>query len=364
MEGDTFLVDDVHGLVYCPVPKVGCSFWKRVFAILDGKHKSSYLFNLSSVSIHNTRAAYDGLKQKPLLMKYFLLQSSTKFMFVRDPYERLFSGYIDKIFTPNALGGRLSQQISPNSDHQTSCATDATFTEFLRYVTHSNSVNQHFKPAYSTCFPCHMDYDVIGKMETFRQDTESILKSAGVDPRSVFGSVSSFDENSDLSIMRDVAARTFQCLPRCGGCMSKWQVMRRMWATFQVRGYLSINVTFPLSPVKSEKVTLSQVQDLLKDAYRSSGDHSVTKRQRKAAMMETYYSVPRTVLKELEAYVRVDCALFGYDCSVESRFNESSRPVPVFHLDTLLGRVQSNTTKPKPRAKTIAAINYDRRHLQ
>ena len=104
----------------------------------------------------------------------------------------------------------------------------------------------------------------------------------------------------------------------------------------QVRGFLSIHRKFPLSVSEAKRTTLQQFQALVKAAYRQSGDRGVVKRQRQLALQEAYHNVPRSLLAQVQRYVAEDCELFGYDCSIESRFNVSDKPEPVFHLDQLL----------------------------
>ena len=105
---------------------------------------------------------------------------------------------------------------------------------------------------------------------------------------------------------------------------------------FQVRGFLSIHRKFPLSVSEAKRTTLQQFQALVKAAYRQSGDRGVVKRQRQLALQEAYHSVPMSLLAQVQRYVAEDCELFGYDCSIENRFNMSDKPEPVFHLDQLL----------------------------
>ena len=242
-----YLLDDKHHLVYCFVPKNACSFWKRVFSILDGKHKGSAVFNLSSVAIHTSRA-FDRLGgDRSFIELYHFLQSSKKIMFVRDPYERLFSGYIDKLFSPCSMTREEVKVIRlfRENETNTACQPGVSFTEFLQYVTNQRSVgvNPHFGRQYPACLPCHVDYDYIGKLETFQQDAEYILKEAAhIDPREVFGASEQFEENSDLNIINDVAKRSFK---RCNfnkTCVSRYNVLLRLWVTFQVGYYGRMHV--------------------------------------------------------------------------------------------------------------------------
>ena len=104
----------------------------------------------------------------------------------------------------------------------------------------------------------------------------------------------------------------------------------------QIRGFLSIHRKFPLSVSEAERTTEQQFQALVKAAYIQSGDRSVVKRQRQLALQEAYHSVPRSLLAQVQRFVAEDCDLFGYDCAIESRFNVSDKPEPVFHFDKVL----------------------------
>ena len=42
-------------------------------------------------------------KDLGFLKLHSVIQNSDKFMFVRDPYSRVLSGYVDKLFSPNTM---------------------------------------------------------------------------------------------------------------------------------------------------------------------------------------------------------------------------------------------------------------------
>ncbi|KAK7497986.1 hypothetical protein BaRGS_00010857, partial [Batillaria attramentaria] len=221
------------------------------------------------------------------------------------------------------------------------CQLNVTFADFVRYVTNDVGVgvNYHFMPIYRKCSPCKMDFTFVGKMESFREDVDAVLKWAGVDlAQLVDGDDDSFDKESDVSIMRDVMLRTLSQMNRYSPCFSAGQMLRRLWATFQIRGYLSIEEPFPLTDEQAAQVSSLSFFALLNEAYIRSGSPELRKGQRRAAMLEAYYTLPRDLLSKLESFVDRDCKLFGYDCSVESRFNPKKRPEPMFHFDQLLGK--------------------------
>ncbi|XP_070208075.1 uncharacterized protein [Littorina saxatilis] len=450
--GGQYLVDNAHSLLYCPIEKVGSSFWKRVFAILtkDGhvQHNASRsVFDHSGVAVHRLRGAAK-LWAKDLLTSKLSFHNFTKFVFVRDPYERLFSGFIDKLFTPTfetlimsrdvllsstktlkGIHGQFRQakhneanqytmaqpdreeRLSARSgDHDSEITapeegvasylgrgnmqygfeergpvfrledihkTDSeiqdddehsfrihrreqlirerqkkkmfrddtnspyhmhvSFEQFVHHVIGGVRVNEHFLPMSTRCPPCFFRYDVIGRMKTFKDDVNFILNSAGVDPEDVIGSDSSFDHDSDANILRDVTLRTFSVMRKYQLHMTRWEMLRRTWVAFQIRGFLSTQRHFPLTSQQANVITEQDFIHLVNQAYAQSGPREIRMHQRKAAMLEAYYDLPRNLLNKLEAYVDLDCKLFGYDCSVESRFNLKDRPTHVFHFNDLLG---------------------------
>ena len=82
---------------------------------------------------------------------------------------------------------------------------------------------------------------------------------------------------------------------------------------------------------------------MARQAYRQSGpDRALIKAQRKQALLEAYYSVPRSLLQRVQDYVSDDCLLFDYQHDVEERFKPSMRPAkPIFHMNEALGLEQA-----------------------
>ena len=88
-------VSNQRKYIYCSNPKAACSSWKLTLLRLTGK-------DLSRVrNVHNWRITdkilkraehYNAAQIETRLKKYF------KFMFVREPLERLVSAYLDKCF--------------------------------------------------------------------------------------------------------------------------------------------------------------------------------------------------------------------------------------------------------------------------
>jgi hypothetical protein len=125
-------------------------------------------------------------KDLGFLKLHSVIQNSDKFMFVRDPYSRILSGYVDKLFCPNeayqktSLGAFIVSEIREDaSSLSLHCGHDVTFPEFVKYIILSEKRriyrDRHFTPMYEHCRPCQIPYDFIGKFESFKKDISFLI---------------------------------------------------------------------------------------------------------------------------------------------------------------------------------------------
>ncbi|KAL8612558.1 hypothetical protein ACOMHN_053623 [Nucella lapillus] len=142
----------------------------------------------------------------------------------------------------------------------------------------------------------------MGKVETFRADTEYVLSKAGVKLADIADDPATFDARSDLTTMWDVMWRT---------------LISPAWKRLKARGLLSASVRYPLIADQSSKAVVSDLLLAVKNGHDASGPRARRLHQREAAMMEAYSSVALEDLKRLQALHSTDCSLFGYDCSLD-----------------------------------------------
>ena len=192
--GRMLLVHDKYQIIFCSVPKVGSTTWKRVLGILSHNvteanimEKSLDLGGSNPSEYVHTQHFYNRIGLKPL-SRYSLsesiwrLQNYFKFMFVRHPLERLTSAYKDKFLTPSPrpFFKLIRQYIRKHFAFK----GDIPFNVFLRFV-----ISDHKSPKVSTvtedhwqtfdqlCSPCFVKYDFIGHLETFQEDSQFLLKN-------------------------------------------------------------------------------------------------------------------------------------------------------------------------------------------
>ena len=157
--------------------------------LLSLRNDSDTIRAVHSPRLWKHMSAYNTSDSSKRLVTHF------KFLFVREPFHRLLSGYKDKFFGKNRLyTNRLRKKIvkayRPQDVEKVATKTNnVTFIEFLKYiVTSSNylALDPHWRQCELLCFPCSFKYDFIGHFETLVEDVPYMLKKAGIGDRVAF----------------------------------------------------------------------------------------------------------------------------------------------------------------------------------
>ncbi|XP_043189207.1 carbohydrate sulfotransferase 14-like isoform X1 [Amphibalanus amphitrite] len=188
------IVNDEHRLMYCYIPKVSSTQWKKVMGVLSGRLPDIALSKIRGDlphrrNVHRFLSEYSAEEIRTRLNSY------TSFMFVRHPLERLVSGYRNK-FGNAPLDGYFPSHFAADiksrygSGNLTSVGNDirgdrrVTFEEFARWVSDPNPAagarNEHWAPMAGLCRPCDIAYTVVGKMETLLEDARLVLRTANI----------------------------------------------------------------------------------------------------------------------------------------------------------------------------------------
>lgn len=119
------------------------------------------------------------------------LETYTKMIVVRHPFERLLSAYLDKFVDPGrsyykkAFAYPIMKKYRGNDSQVPESGDGFTFREFSKYVTDLKQYSyfdEHWKPATELCYPCAIRYDVIAKYDTLAEDSERFLRLIGAPP--------------------------------------------------------------------------------------------------------------------------------------------------------------------------------------
>lgn len=179
------LVDEEHKLLYCYVPKVACTNWKRVLMILAGKWNGTDVLSIPA-SLAHTPGMFRNLSTVSQPERDYMLENYHKMIIVRNPFERLLSAYRNKLegetrsakYFQNRVGRRIIKAYREHpSNESLEHGHDVTFKEFALFLTNRSEEladvvnNEHWQPITNLCHPCLIKYSLIGKYETLLDDS-------------------------------------------------------------------------------------------------------------------------------------------------------------------------------------------------
>ncbi|CAI9725445.1 carbohydrate sulfotransferase 8-like isoform X2 [Octopus vulgaris] len=276
------------------------------------------------------------------------VQREYKFaLFVRDPYKRLFSGYVDKIFSRydywDFLSKRIINKVRPSApDKSKKCGTDTRFTDVVRFlvseISEGKSVDSHFMPIHFLSNPCSAKYDFIGKLENFKTDAATLFSELHVKYQSTLDEIETGSVKDELKDVADIVFsvknnKRFNENP----CFDIHNITRRLWRKLQIKGLISYK--FNLTITKKELLSLNETQflSILTKYNKKSSSEPDCHKARKFSYLEAYYSVPQKDLEDLAKLFSTECELWDYPFKPDIIFDSDKRistgPITYFNFD-------------------------------
>ncbi|NXX35037.1 CHST9 sulfotransferase, partial [Nicator chloris] len=214
-------VEHKHKFLYCEVPKVGCSNWKRTIFLLQSDLNSE-ASEIEHMDIHRTSLIKRLESYPPALQKEFL-SNYTKVMFTRHPLERLVSAYRDKLlhsepYYSTTVANKIKAMFRKNANS----SEKVSFQEFVNFITANppHTLDIHWKPMFLLCDPCNIHYDIMGKYETLGMDSKHVLKVIGA-PESLqypslktYGSEKRTDSDITLEYLRQLTSEQIKMIKK------------------------------------------------------------------------------------------------------------------------------------------------------
>ena len=162
-----------HKYVYVETPKVGCSTIKDTLQRMELDYPD--LVRDDANDIHDRQyspllcpsqtCGLDRLLSNP---DYFI------FCFVRNPYTRLLSAYLDKIAAENPHKGSILRAMGEDPSN---LSKEVSFKEFVDVVCNLSvyDMNVHWRTQYYQTFQDSIKYDYIGRLENFKNDCDYVF---------------------------------------------------------------------------------------------------------------------------------------------------------------------------------------------
>lgn len=173
-----YLVDWRRKFLYCPIAKVACSSIKRWFLALNDERLAPGRDEHVAVQRHR-------LRELSAVSAWQVLgdPSFFRFTFVRNPWARLVSAYLNKFLGPTVFAQRIAARLRPRSALATGpeAIVDVTFAEFVQFLTRGNPLrfDVHWRPQH--CYLQDHQFDFIGRFEHLREDFASLQERLGTD---------------------------------------------------------------------------------------------------------------------------------------------------------------------------------------
>ncbi|XP_060561038.1 carbohydrate sulfotransferase 12-like [Ruditapes philippinarum] len=313
-----------HNILYCPLCKIASTFWTRAFKTFEyekralaKKHpyeikisdapRSDLYFDTSSEYIKRSHGSRSKINAK----------GSFKFLFVRNPFRKLFSAFVDKIVGPNPIFWKVFKTKPEYYDVvNTLCGADLKFGQFLKNIVQTvqlnNTLDCHVK-TFNACEPCAMNYTFVGKMETFKEDTFHILSKCN--QNETFEKLAIFEKQfSSLhadDAIDDSITSPFSWTDEIRKCIPWAEALQRIWRKLQIRGVIGMQA-FPLSDREAERINETKFIELVKKT-RLRTTSKERQWQKEYAFMEAYQTVPSNVINDIRKIYSRDFKLFDYD---------------------------------------------------
>ncbi|XP_066910676.1 carbohydrate sulfotransferase 11-like [Clytia hemisphaerica] len=182
-----FIYSDKASALYCYIPKVACTNWKKVFQVMDGNYETP-LDIKGKEKVHYLK--FNTFEKTNLTEIEWRRNLYYSFLFIRHPFERVLSAYRNKFQDPyneqyqRVYGSRVLRLFRKNlTEAEYKAGKNVTFREFADYVirvhTKREFVNEHWDTMHNLCHPCRVKYDYIGSMDSLIEDSETVLKEIG-----------------------------------------------------------------------------------------------------------------------------------------------------------------------------------------
>ncbi|XP_060598876.1 carbohydrate sulfotransferase 9-like [Ruditapes philippinarum] len=319
-EGMKVLYSKQYRLAYRLVPKIGSTFMIQVYSILENNGKTGNLLNLPRSSIHNKRV--DRFRK---IISLSSLNTYTFLVMARNPYSRLYSAYIDKVYILNNLNlcSDIHSTLFRKKERMFLCKFDISFEQFLEYYLDKGGsvLSGHYNPILSHKIArklCNLQNIIIVKQETFSEDMDHVFKSVHVKGKEydvIYDVMHSKQTKITIGSIVKTVYQRFSSSLSLVTCLTWKEIAKKLWKSFQIQGYINEKSQFPekkyqnLNDYKSDKYLIKVI---LQEVRRNPLSHEEKIKQRNEALIKAFTGVDKKYLRKIRELYAMDFNMFQY----------------------------------------------------
>ncbi|XP_036592581.1 carbohydrate sulfotransferase 8-like [Trichosurus vulpecula] len=186
------LVEPNNRLLFCEVPKAGCSNWRRVLLLLALDLSDWDPAEVEAGALHHTNLL-QRLSSFQAPECDVVLRNYTSMLVTRHPLERLVSAYRDKLLHSEPyykqVAARVRTRVRGSRDPKSQ--RNLTFPEFVTFVLRQPpaKLDVHWKPMSLLCSPCSVRYEVLIRHERMSSEAGHALSFLGIPLQGLFPSM-------------------------------------------------------------------------------------------------------------------------------------------------------------------------------
>lgn len=327
----------------CTVPKAASTSVNRLMLMAEFPENAEFYRTLPGNKVHTIKMLEnfqsERCSEKP----------GISFFIARDPYARLYSAYLDKVFLekfgtlavfidamfsqriPKDAAVRIASVKQTAEDNHWMCnAANVSFEQFLHYVSKTRHLDPHYTPVSLLCNPCKDPVDYIFKQETLEEDSQYLfeylnmsLKSRAYENIQLHLKDYTGDNGLEnliktVTVAWRVRLKNFNCVltPE-----TRDVFYRRLWKGLKMLGNIDDDLEYMPEIFKGSETEL-QDPDVILEAFSRYGIGSISQSrrssQRRSYLVGAYNSVSRRVIKSIQNLFKLDFEFFQYDTSPPS----------------------------------------------
>ncbi|XP_060064034.1 carbohydrate sulfotransferase 11-like [Ylistrum balloti] len=306
----------------CKAPKTGSTLWGAIFTALESPLDVDAIFQLSRIELHYGTYEYGAALIAGRMRKQGAPPLLTS-MVARNPYTRLFSTYIDKVYLLGAINRMFGLKLKTGFariDHH-HCGYEVSFVEFLSRLaelgTKHGQFDDHWSPVYRMCDPCSFQYNVVLKQETLTRDADFTLNKIQMetDRKESIKKILHSDGLYANTIFSLISSLLAEYRLYSSDCPDRFIFLKKVWKSLQMQGHVHESSEFPFGAFKNitdlkdpEMVTSVIMQNL--DNNPVTEEQRVL--QRRKVLVNEYRTVSPDVLNDIKDIYKLDFLMFGY----------------------------------------------------